>query len=276
MDKNALSITKLAKLRKLTSETLRYYDRIGLVKPNYVDTKTNYRYYSIRQYEKLGTIRELRQLGMSIDDIIAYFTDRNFEKSVEMLKRHETRLEREIEEKTRLKRILNDKIRFLNGLASLPDTNAAFTKEFMERYMITFDEPAGGPHEHAYAITKLEGYLDETAPILASDRVGVFADESILQECEHYIPSSPFIFGEKNRIPAKWLKIVPAGLYLCMYYKGGALEKYHESFEIIKKTMRDKNLTLNGDILQLYVIDVTLTSDPNETLMEIQVPVRKI
>lgn len=43
-----LSISELAKLRQVTTETLRYYDRIGLLKPVYVDPETNYRYYSIR------------------------------------------------------------------------------------------------------------------------------------------------------------------------------------------------------------------------------------
>ena len=65
-----------AKLRQVTSETLRYYDRIGLITPDYVDPQTRYRYYSIRQYEKLGTIKELRQLGMSIHDITHYFLGR--------------------------------------------------------------------------------------------------------------------------------------------------------------------------------------------------------
>ena len=74
---NLLSITELAKLRQVTSETLRYYDRIGLITPDYVDPQTRYRYYSIRQYEKLGTIKELRQLGMSIHDITDYFSGRN-------------------------------------------------------------------------------------------------------------------------------------------------------------------------------------------------------
>ena len=82
---NLLSITELAKLRQVTSETLRYYDRIGLITPDYVDPQTRYRYYSIRQYEKLGTIKELRQLGMSIHDITDYFSGRNLRKSHQLL-----------------------------------------------------------------------------------------------------------------------------------------------------------------------------------------------
>lgn len=276
MEENLLSITKLAKLRKLTSETLRYYDRVGLIKPNYVDPVTNYRYYSIRQYEKLGTIKELRQLGMSINNIVDYFKDRKFKKSVEILERHHEILDQEIKEKMRLKEILSKKIEFLNELTSPPSTNVVFEQVFPERYMITFDEPAGGSHEHAFAITKLEWHLNETAPIIASDRVGVYTDESLLQKSEHYIPSSPFIFGEKNEIPTELMKTIPAGPYLCMYYNGGELEKYHESFEILKEYMNDHHMCLNGLILQIYKIDVTVTSDPLETLMEIQVPFKKI
>lgn len=43
MKKDLLSITELAKLRRVTSETLRYYDRIGLLKPVYTDPATKYR-----------------------------------------------------------------------------------------------------------------------------------------------------------------------------------------------------------------------------------------
>jgi DNA-binding transcriptional MerR regulator/effector-binding domain-containing protein len=274
--KDLLSITQLAKLRKLTSETLRHYDRIGLIKPDYVDPKNNYRYYSIRQYEKLGTIKELRQLGMSIDCIADYFTNRNLKKSTNILEIHQKILQQEIKEKKRLDKILRKKIQFLNELSNLPVTNVISQEEFSDRYIITFDEPSGGSHEHAYALTKLEWYLHETAPILASDRVGVYADDSILQESEKYIPASPFIFGEKKGIPAKLRKIIPKGTYLCMYYQDGELEKYHESFEIIKDYMKTHNMVSNGHILQIYKIDVTLTSDPSETLMQIQVPIKKL
>ena len=40
-----LSIGEAAKAVHTTSETLRHYDRIGLVKPSKKDEWTNYRYY---------------------------------------------------------------------------------------------------------------------------------------------------------------------------------------------------------------------------------------
>lgn len=37
-EKQYLSITEMARRRSITTETLRYYDRIGLLKPDYLDS----------------------------------------------------------------------------------------------------------------------------------------------------------------------------------------------------------------------------------------------
>ena len=52
--------------------TLRYYDDIGLLKPEVVDPKTGYRYYSARQFERMNTIKYLRNLNMPLDKIKAF------------------------------------------------------------------------------------------------------------------------------------------------------------------------------------------------------------
>ncbi|WP_434369237.1 MerR family DNA-binding transcriptional regulator [Peribacillus frigoritolerans] len=51
---NKLSIGEMAKLRGVTVDTLRHYDKIGLLKPFHIDPETGYRYYSISQYEALA------------------------------------------------------------------------------------------------------------------------------------------------------------------------------------------------------------------------------
>ena len=44
------SVGEAARAAQTTSETLRHYDRIGLVKPSKKDEWTNYRYYSEAGY----------------------------------------------------------------------------------------------------------------------------------------------------------------------------------------------------------------------------------
>ncbi|MDU6199972.1 MAG: MerR family transcriptional regulator [Flavonifractor plautii] len=271
---NLLSITELAKLRQVTSETLRYYDRIGLITPDYVDPQTRYRYYSIRQYEKLGTIKELRQLGMSIHDITDYFSGRNLRKSHQLLLHQLELLEEEIRKQQLLSEILRRKLHFLSEITPPPPVDKVFCRAFPQRYMITFGEPAGGSREHAFAFTRLERYLDEVAPILASDRIGVYADWLLLEPSDDYIPAVPMIFVERDAIESEHKRTIPPGDYLCMNYRRGELERYHPSFARLHTYMAEHGWVLNGMIFQFYKIDVTLTSDPDETLMEIQVPVR--
>lgn len=274
MEEKLLSISQLAKLRKLTPETLRHYDRIGLIKPVYVDPQTKYRYYSIRQYEKIGTIKELRQLGMSLDMIVEYFNDRNLEKSTQILTKYADNMMFEIKEKLAVYHVLQKKLEFLHTLKDIPAVNVVYEKELPERPIITFGEKAGGPKEHALILTKLEWHLNEVAPILASDRVGVYADEDLLSPTENYIPAVPFLFLEGPTLASPYFKMLPTGRYLCLYYHSGNLERYNEDFELVKTYMQEHHLQVDGKILQIYKLDVTLTSSAEETIIEIQVPVK--
>ena len=261
-------------LISLIQEPFDRSDRIGLITPDYVDPQTRYRYYSIRQYEKLGTIKELRQLGMSIHDITDYFSGRNLRKSHQLLLHQLELLEEEIRKQQLLSEILRRKLHFLSEITPPPPVDKVLCRAFPQRYMITFGEPAGGSREHAFAFTRLERYLDEVAPILASDRIGVYADWHLLEPSDDYIPAVPMIFVERDAIESEHKRTIPPGDYLCMNYRRGELERYHPSFARLHTYMAEHGWVLNGMIFQFYKIDVTLTSDPDETLMEIQVPVR--
>ena len=275
MNDDYLSITELAKLRKVSSETLRYYDRIHLLTPEYIDPETRYRYYSVRQSEKLGVIRELRELGMSVEEVKDYFKDCNLRKSIRIFSEYYSKLQADIERKLFLCHTIARKLSFLGELTSLKEIEHPCMRYFPERNIITFGEPAGGPKEHVYALTKLEWYLNEIAPILATDCVGVYAGEELLEKNENYIHAIPMLFVDKDAVKVKseYMRSVPAGDYLCVAYHGGRLEKYDPCFEKAKEYLRDNNLKIKGYIYQIYKIDVTLTGDRSETLLEVQIPV---
>ncbi len=276
MNDSYISITELAKLRKVSSETLRYYDRVGLLKPAYIDPQTRYRYYTIRQSEELGVIRELRDLGMSIEEIQNYLEDCNLEKSVQMLSQYYSRLQDDIERNLSICRNISKKLAYLGSLTSLKEIGVPYIKHFPERYMLTFGKEAGGPNKHTYALSKLEGYLNDLAPVLAKDCVGIYAGEELLEESENYVYGIPMVFVNKDDVKPEArdiMKVVPEGDYVCIDYRGGRLEKYDSCFEKLKKCIKNNKYVINGSIYQVYKIDVTLTQNREETLMEIQVPV---
>lgn len=273
MEKYILSITDLAKLKNITSETLRHYDRIGLLKPVEV-IKGGRRMYSIRQYEKLGTILELKEMGMSLKEIQEYMNNRNVKKSTEILERYQQRLEAKVRELEDINETLKQKIEFLHSLEELPQEEEIFEENFPVRYAVSFGERAGDREEHALAFVRLENHIKEKIPVIASDRVGVFSDERILHTSSSLIPAIPMMLVSRENGEKEFLKRIPEGKYVCMYYRNGTLEKYDPSFEKLKKYLYEKKYQINGMILQFYKIDVTLTSDRWETLLEIQVPVK--
>ena len=48
--KKYFSIGEMSKLYNISIETLRHYDRIGILKPEYINKKTGYRYYSTKSF----------------------------------------------------------------------------------------------------------------------------------------------------------------------------------------------------------------------------------
>lgn len=72
---DVFSIGEAAKAVNTTSETLRHYDRIGLVKPSKTDEWTHYRYYTKQDIVRLHTVRALQQMDLplkKIKEVLAY------------------------------------------------------------------------------------------------------------------------------------------------------------------------------------------------------------
>ena len=62
-------IGEFSKISKTTIKALRYYDEVGLLKPEEIDKFTSYRYYTTEQLVMIHRIQAFRQVGLSIDEI---------------------------------------------------------------------------------------------------------------------------------------------------------------------------------------------------------------
>ena len=80
-----LKIGEFSRLMQVTVKTLRHYEQKELLVPDEVDEWTGYRYYSITQMQKLNSIRQLQQLGFTLDEIKDLFDDESLFPSIEQL-----------------------------------------------------------------------------------------------------------------------------------------------------------------------------------------------
>ena len=65
-------IGEFSKLSMLTIKALRFYEKEGLLLPAYVDEWSGYRFYEANQLETAATIKVLRQLDFSAEEIRAH------------------------------------------------------------------------------------------------------------------------------------------------------------------------------------------------------------
>lgn len=97
------SIGDAARLVGMTAETLRHYDRIGLVKPCKTDEWTGYRYYTEQELVRLSIVRALRCMDLSLEDIRGILDTDDFGFIVDSLAAAENRADEKIAELTRVK-----------------------------------------------------------------------------------------------------------------------------------------------------------------------------
>lgn len=67
--KYGFTISEFAKLRNININSLRYYEKIGVLKPNYTDPKTGYRYYTPEQLSLLDVIILCVDLGIPLKQL---------------------------------------------------------------------------------------------------------------------------------------------------------------------------------------------------------------
>ncbi len=65
-----IKIGDFSKLAYVSIKTLHHYDELGLLKPGHVDRYSGYRYYEIGQLAQLNRILALKDLGLSLEQVI--------------------------------------------------------------------------------------------------------------------------------------------------------------------------------------------------------------
>ena len=65
-----IKIGDFSKLAHVSIKTLHHYDDLGLLKPIHVDRYSGYRYYDIGQLSRLNRILALKDLGLSLEQVV--------------------------------------------------------------------------------------------------------------------------------------------------------------------------------------------------------------
>ncbi|WP_113671656.1 MerR family transcriptional regulator [Vallitalea guaymasensis] len=262
-----------SKMNHITTKTLRHYDEIGLLKPAYIDDFTGYRYYSSEQLPRLNKIFALKQIGISLSEIMEIIDET---KGVEVfLKLKEKELESKIKkEREMLLNIRNYQKRIRGELVmkydpvikSLPEVIVASMRIVAPNYAYYFKiiPEMGKEMERLEAVCAMPEYcfnLYHDGEYKESN-----IDVEVCEAVEDFCKDSDIL---------KFKKINAVENAICVLHKGPYLylrEVYNFAYEWIK----DNGYEPIGLPRESYIDGKWNKDDENEWLTEIQIPINRV
>lgn len=135
--KNLLSIGEVAKIRNINVQSLRYYEKLGILIPAYINPNSGYRYYSLEQLMILDTIILCIELGIPLKDL-KHYVDKDGQLEFERLLKDGERLAKE--KMRRISSNLNSierTLQHINEQRAFQGKKGYYTRKIFERYCIT-------------------------------------------------------------------------------------------------------------------------------------------
>lgn len=132
-------ISEFAKLRGININSLRYYEKLGLLKPAYIDEKTNYRYYSAEQLTLLNKIILCIQLGISLKEMATYIDEDGNLESQRLLEQGKVVAQKRIEEMQNNLNYIELSLRNIKVYKEYEGREGMYFRDIEERKVITTD-----------------------------------------------------------------------------------------------------------------------------------------
>ena len=265
-------IGEMAQSFHVSVSILRYYEKIGLLNPEYIDAETGYRYYSTRQFETLNTIRYLRRLGLPLSEISAFVNNRSLEDIRRLLELQRTQVRERITELAAVESRIENRLRQIDRAKNVG--LGIITEETLPASRLAVLNRSINPensYELELAIRELEGRDDRAAVFLGKIGVGISADSfqrGVFRPCDFL-----FMVLEENEEHSGTVIELPERPGVSIRF-GGGHEKAGPSYGALFDYFNANRLTAAGPVMEITVIDYGLTRNESEFLTEIRIPVQ--
>ena len=253
-EKEHYSIGEFSKLFGINIQTLYYYDQIGILKPDARNPQNGRRQYAFDQIYKLASIRFMRKLDYSIDQIKEFSTITDYKESLEQLRMHSVKMREQWQNLLLIDTIIQRKIHFVEHCMQQLDVNAMTVQELPARRYLPLGGEDGVSEDDTF-------YYSPTIVFYRGGRkiFGAYLDEQ-------FDGIAPL-----NLTPdSKPAQIIPAGKYICAYHTG-PYTTIEETFEKIKK--RYAHLHLADEWITINIIDQFVDNNRENYITGVQIQI---
>ena len=272
MDKGKLfSIGDVAKLFNLSVGTLRHYEALGLVLPEYTDPDTGYRYYSVRQFEPLNTVRYLRMLDMPLASIGEFLKNRDTEVIERKLLHQKEQIEKKQRELSIISRKIDSRLRMISDAKTLP-LDRIEVKTLPACRLVWVEKPLSlnSSFDMELPIRNLDSRRSETSVFLGKVGVGISRDDLLAGRYDKY--DCIFLILDEDE-DCEGARTVPETECVSVRYCGSHREAAAQ-YEKLSRYMREHGLCPADFSREVTMIDYGITNDPEKFVTEISIPIK--
>lgn len=275
MDLQKLTIGQMAQLNHISEQTLRLYDKEGLLKAQEVDLKSGYRYYHILQSARLDLIQNLKMYGLTLKQIKDILNSNNVEAIKQQLEYQEKDIDIRINQlshaKNTLKRVLDNYKKY----EALPKNGQIFLEYQSERHIYTLDcgqnffkQDESG---YEYMLRQLKQHLvSQDIPLSFFCNIGTVIRKKLLETGEIF-SNEVFFFVDENGFNGQ-CETVPAATYVCLC--SDDFTKEEENARKLLNYINEMGYKIAGDYLCEAVIDFPVLEEKKRHIFsKIQIPV---
>ena len=271
-----IPIGKMADINGITIPTLRLYDKLGLLKPRYVDENSGYRYYDITQNARLDLIAYMKELGMSLTEVADVFEKEDLELIEDILSRKNEQLHEQMREIKSRHNAVERAIISIERYRKSPVTGTISLEYIDKRYIWGIPCPSNfyeqGIESYEHALTQLHGALvaNGVRHIHSYNSGTSIARQNYLDG--NFVPESVFVFCEKDMPELSQTTALESGMYACIY-----LDNFDDEILYagrLSEFCRRNNYTVCGDYICEVLTEFNVFAEEKRNMfLRLQVPV---
>lgn len=267
--KEKFLIGELSKIFNISTDTLRYYDKIGLLKPEY-DKDNRYRYYSVEKFFMLSRILFLKSLDISINDIKNYLNNQNTSHLLKLLKDEEQQIDAKINHLIKMKSKITSKIGLIEGADKY--INEIRIERLPERWGVFIDIENIDDHreiknsfkEHG-AQLKMSSWLLEGQVYTSISRENIL--DSRFDRFNYFVET---LFKDENNNTK--IKVLKENDHACIVFCG-SYDNIEYYYKMLLKWIEENGYEIVGDSIEKNIVDYGFSNSEEEYISEIQIPV---
>ncbi|WP_042352671.1 MerR family transcriptional regulator [Bacillus massiliigorillae] len=271
--KDSFLIGEVSKLFQLDIRTLRYYDKIHLFKPKYVDEHNGYRYYTIDQFEQLNTILYLKSLHVPLKDIKEFLENRDVDNILFLLEKQKIETEKRLYEISQVQRKIDKRIEQIKDATHQDVLYRIREHELPERVVVYLKQNIYMKNDFEMLIRVLENNANmKSAVFLGKVGFSIAADNLKKRMFNEY--NSIFIIVDAESYRYSEARTLSKGIYLSIRFEGtheDASPYYDQLIDYIEKNQYE----IVDDAIEITLIDYGFTNDKSKFVTEIQIPITK-